>query len=67
VTEIKQLREKYYERDNSRKHLSEPYKCVTKTLLVELKNIKIALINSSVDIEKIFNKPFDSLFTKVKQ
>jgi hypothetical protein len=69
VAEIKQLREKFYNMDTTvmrkAKQLGDPYKCVTKTLLVELKNIKLALVNSAKDIEKIFKKPFESLFTKV--
>jgi hypothetical protein len=67
VTEIKQLREKFYDKESLQKvkQLSDPCKCVTKTLLIELKNIKMALVNSAIDIEKIFKKPFESLFTKV--
>jgi hypothetical protein len=67
VAEINQLREKFYEKETIKKrnNMSDPCKCVTKTLLIELKNIKMALINSAIDIEKIFKKPFESLFTRV--
>lgn len=71
IPEIKQMRDKYYELKsylsknkklkNKQNELNEPYKCVTKIVLVELRNIKLSLINSANDIEKIFKLPLSNL------
>jgi hypothetical protein len=51
---------------NSRIEFNEPDKSVTKILLLELRNIKKSLIESSKDIEKVFKLPLSHVKINVK-
>jgi hypothetical protein len=46
--------------------MNEQIKKIMNTLLLELRNIKLALINSSKDLNIIFKSPLDHLKTDVK-
>jgi hypothetical protein len=52
---------------NSRIEFNEPDKSVTKILLLELRNIKKSLIESSKDIEKVFKLPLSHVKINVKK
>jgi len=45
--------------------MNEQIKKIMNTLLLELRNIKLALINSSKDLSIIFESPLDHLKTDV--
>lgn len=51
---------------NSNIDLEENDKSVTKILLSELRNIKISLIKSSIDIERVFRMPLSHLKLNVR-
>ena len=48
-------------RANKKIEFNEPDKSVTKILLLELRNIKKSLIESSKDIEKVFELPLSQV------
>jgi hypothetical protein len=52
---------------NSKIEFNEPDKSVTKILLLELRNIKKSLIESSKDIEKVFKLPLSHVKINVRK
>ena len=68
MPEIKKYKENFYDYFTKHKNgckILENSRYITKSILFELKDIKLALEFASRDIEKVFKKPLAILFNQV--